>query len=325
MPKYDIIIINFAIKESCALAYPEIIRGDRNMDKNTDIRLEQTIVDKNFKEIKQHGTDGFPFVVYKDDFFRFEYGLILWHWHEEVQFTLVAEGEVHMLIGDKELVLSEGEGIFINSKVLHQLQPQLKNKGCVISFIWKTSLLENDVLSDVYLNCILPVLKGEDYKLLSESEKRVLFKIVYLYDEKATGYQLKIKEHLCNIWNSMLTRQEDYTGVSVRFNSRDIQRVKRCITYIHNNYDKKISLEQIAAAAHISKSEVCRCFKKILHQTPFEYLIRYRVIQACSLLKRSDCSVTEAASLTGFDSISHMGRFFHKYLKQSPSHFKNHI
>ena len=133
------------------------------MDKNTDIRLEQTIVDKNFKEIKQHGTDGFPFVVYKDDFFRFEYGLILWHWHEEVQFTLVAEGEVHMLIGDKELVLSEGEGIFINSKVLHQLQPQLKNKGCVISFIWKTSLLENDVLSDVYLNCILPVLKGEDY------------------------------------------------------------------------------------------------------------------------------------------------------------------
>ena len=141
MPKYDIIIINFAIKESCVRAYPEIIRGDRNMDKNTDIRLEQTIVDKNFKEIKQHGTDGFPFVVYKDDFFRFEDGLILWHWHEEVQFTLVAEGEVHMLIGDKELVLSEGEGIFINSKVLHQLQPQLKNKGCVISFIWKTERL----------------------------------------------------------------------------------------------------------------------------------------------------------------------------------------
>ena len=73
---------------------------------------------------------------------------------------------------------------------------------------------------------------------------------------------------------------------------------------------------------NISKSELCRCFKKVLHKTPFEYLIRYRVIQACSLLKNTDCSVTEAASFTGFDSISHMGRFFHKYLKQSPSHYK---
>ena len=79
MPKYDIIIINFAIKESCARAYPEIIRGDRNMDKNTDIRLEQTIVDKNFKEIKQHGTDGFPFVVYKSQK-DFLHQMMFWHY-----------------------------------------------------------------------------------------------------------------------------------------------------------------------------------------------------------------------------------------------------
>ena len=108
----------------------------------------------------------------------------------------------------------------------------------------------------------------------------------------------------------------------MQLNSRDIERVKQCMAFIHANYDKKISLEQIANSAHISKSELCRCFKKVLHKTPFEYLIRYRVIQACSLLKNTDCSVTEAASFTGFDSISHMGRFFHKYLKQSPSHYK---
>lgn len=289
---------------------------------NNSEQLEQTIVDKNFQEIKQHGTVGFPFAMYKDDFDKFEYGLIMWHWHEEVQFTLVVEGEVHMLIGDKELLLSEGEGIFINSKILHQIQPQLKNTGRVISFIWKTSIIESDILSDIYLKCVMPVLKGAEYKILSEEEKRYLFKITYIYDDKSDGYQLRIKQLLCNIWYSILTRQDVYKNDLVQLNSRDIERVKQCMAFIHANYDKKISLEQIANSAHISKSELCRCFKKVLHKTPFEYLIRYRVIQACSLLKNTDCSVTEAAYFTGFDSISHMGRFFHKYLKQSPSHYK---
>ena len=34
---------------------------------NNSEQLEQTIVDKNFQEIKQHGTVGFPFAMYKDD------------------------------------------------------------------------------------------------------------------------------------------------------------------------------------------------------------------------------------------------------------------
>ena len=114
------------------------------------MQLEQTIVDENFQEIKQHGTTEFPLAMYEDDFSRFEYGLILWHWHEEVQFTLVLEGEVHILIGNKELILAEGEGVFINSKVLHQLQPQQKDKGKVLSFILKSTIIENDMLSDAY-------------------------------------------------------------------------------------------------------------------------------------------------------------------------------
>ena len=58
-----------------------------------EIQAKQTIVDDSLREIKGHGTEDFPIAVYFDDFFDFENGFISWHWHEEVQITMILEGD----------------------------------------------------------------------------------------------------------------------------------------------------------------------------------------------------------------------------------------
>lgn len=285
------------------------------------MNLEQTIVDENFQEMKQHGSEQFPIAVYEDDFSQFEYGLILWHWHEQIQFTIVKDGRVNFLIGDKEITIEEGEGVFINRAVLHQMQPQIKNTGTVYSYILKNQLIESDVMSTVYTECVLPILKGDDFIMLSKEEIALLMDIKTAINEGSNGYQILVKSKLCSLLYSMMNRKPK-TKKMQGLQARDVERVKGGMQYIHHHFDQRISLEDIAESVNISKSELCRCFQRVVHKTPFEYLIRYRILQACNMLHDEDCSITQAALQSGFDSVSHMGRFFHKYMNLTPSQYR---
>ena len=76
------------------------------------MKATQTIVDDSLRETKMHGTEGFPLAVYLDDFADFENGYICWHWHEEVQVTMIIEGAFLCQIESEQLHLKEGDIVF---------------------------------------------------------------------------------------------------------------------------------------------------------------------------------------------------------------------
>ena len=74
------------------------------------------LTDEEFMEIKQHGSSDYPFQYYYDNLELFDFHCIEWHWHREFEFLYVESGQVTCGIGEKQIILSEGEAIFINSK-----------------------------------------------------------------------------------------------------------------------------------------------------------------------------------------------------------------
>ena len=85
---------------------------------------------------------------------------------------------------------------------------------------------------------------------------------------------------------------------------------------------ERISLKDIADAAHISKGECCRIFKRIQHTTPFLYLISFRVAQSVKLLSTTDYSVAEIAQQVGFGSSSYYNECFKKEMGCTPSQYR---
>ena len=116
------------------------------------MKATQTIVDDSLRETKMHGTEGFPLAVYLDDFADFENGYICWHWHEEVQVTMIIEGAFLCQIESEQLHLKEGDIVFINSGLMHQIRPCMLAQGKLYSFIWRGELIGNTRGSDI---CIL--------------------------------------------------------------------------------------------------------------------------------------------------------------------------
>lgn len=291
--------------------------------------IDKTIVDNMLHEVKKHGTDGFPIAVYEDDFAYFEQGMICWHWHEELQFSMVKEQNIAFDVAGKSMVLEPGDAIFINSEALHQIRPCRPLQGSIYSYIFRASFLEHDIMSEIFTQYIQPVLKNKELCITFRRKNPQDQKCLELLDEirscyfaKEYGYQLQVKSLLGELWRRMTRRLDPKQTELSRKEQRDIERVKAAIACIAERYREKITLQEIADDAYISKSELCRCFGRVLQTTPVEYLIQYRVQEAARMLAQTGDSITTIAQNTGFDSAGHLGRFFRKYMGTAPGTFR---
>ena len=294
------------------------------------LRATQTIVDGSLRETKAHGTEGFPIGVYLDDFADFENGYICWHWHEEVQVTMIIEGEFTCQVEMNEMHLKEGDITFINSGLMHQIRPCRLAQGKLYSFIWRGELIGGNRNSDIYQECIAPVINGNlpclkwdstdsEYDKMAES----LQKVVHLYEGKEPAYQLKIASLLSVLWLRIFEQIPKEKAAVKAESARDKQRVKAAIQYMQEKYQEPLKLDDIAGAAYISRSELCRSFQRTINMTPMEFLMQYRVRQSTVLLKNRDLRILDIAEMTGFCSPSHFGSYFHKYMGCTPREYRH--
>lgn len=84
-----------------------------------------------------------------------------------------------------------------------------------------------------------------------------------------------------------------------------------CLNYIHQNFDEKLTVSQLAERLHVSRSTFIRQFAKICGCSPHEYIQQYRIKKAHEYLKTTDKTATDIAQECGFYDASHM----RKYLK----------
>ena len=129
---------------------------------------------------------------------------------------------------------------------------------------------------------------------------------------KATLYQLLVLL-LRNHVQLVLTSKEYDARM------KNLKRFNGIFEYIEDNFNNKITLDQLCSMAHISLFYFCRVFKSITEKSLGEYLNRLRINKAEALLKNGDVNITEAAMACGFEDTNYFSRVFKKYKNVSPS------
>ena len=100
------------------------------------------------------------------------------------------------------------------------------------------------------------------------------------------------------------------------------KRIQIFLKYIEKHYSEQITLDTLANAAHVSKSECLRCFKDNLQTTPYQYLIDYRIYMATILLKNTELSIGDVADNVGFDQFSNFTKCFKERIKYTPREYR---
>lgn len=100
------------------------------------------------------------------------------------------------------------------------------------------------------------------------------------------------------------------------------QVVKQALTYIQRNYPHTLTRAELSAAVGVSEDYLSRIFSREMGLSPWEYLNRYRVLQAKQLLAESRASVTWIAGQVGFDDPAYFTRVFQKIEGCSPREYR---
>jgi AraC family transcriptional regulator len=100
--------------------------------------------------------------------------------------------------------------------------------------------------------------------------------------------------------------------------------LRRSIEFIHVHLDQKLTLEDIAAVACMSKFHYAKSFRAVMGIAPHQYLVRLRIEKARRLLLMEEAmSLQDIAQKVGFTDTAHFAQQFSRVVGISPSRYRN--
>jgi two-component system response regulator YesN len=127
-------------------------------------------------------------------------------------------------------------------------------------------------------------------------------------------------DEICNWAKDMLNCYMDH-----EINTKDqknIQAIQKAVNYMNQNYEKKLTIDEIAQAVYLSPCYLSRIFKQSLGCTLMEYLTQIRVEKAKTMLKNPKYNIMQVAEENGFEDPGYFTRVFKKIEGITPSRFK---
>lgn len=103
---------------------------------------------------------------------------------------------------------------------------------------------------------------------------------------------------------------------------KEILGVEEAAAYIDAHYSENVSITQVAALSNYSQRHFIRLFSAAYGKTPQQYLIDTRIRHSCSLLKRTNLSVTEIAIRCGFSDANYFSRIFRRVTGFTPNSYR---
>lgn len=98
--------------------------------------------------------------------------------------------------------------------------------------------------------------------------------------------------------------------------------LENVIFYIEQNFNKDITLEELANASSLTPQYLCRVFKKKMGMRPLEYIARRRISEAKLMLDGGGKSIAEIGEAVGYPDPTYFGIVFKKYEGISPSRYR---
>lgn len=292
-----------------------------------DCELE---LDDNMYQATPADTLLFPCTAYFTDIKNKFAGELPWHWHEEVEMLLVKKGSIKINFPKKSIVLNEGQGCFVNSNILHAAHT-IMDADCILhSLLFLPSLISGSVESVFNQQYVKPLINANHIPFIifdpsvdwQKNILEILNSAYSIYETNNFGFEWDVRESLSKIWHLIIKNYNTVFEPSIGKQDITLSRVKTMLKFIHSNYQKPISLSEIARSANISDRECLRCFQKNIDISPMQYLIQYRISIAAKYLLETDLDVTVISLEVGIGSPSYFSKKFKQARGLTPREYR---
>ena len=265
-----------------------------------------------------------------DEYFQREWPC---HWHEEFELCVVRQGRIVYTLydGGEEVItheLSPGDGLYIASRRLHSAKALLPDT-VVDTVVFPLRFFDVPAFQNIFQQNIQPLLDANVPQLLlprkdenTQPLREAIATIATLPPDEPC-HELHLIELVGRIWRLLLLHIAALRQTPVcAHHQLQADRLKILLSYIHTHIQLPLSVDTIAQAANISRTECFRCFKTVLRQTPQEYITNYRIAQASAMLLNTRRTVADIAEACGFNTPSYFGRIFRQQCGCTPKEYR---
>lgn len=283
--------------------------------------------DPAYQETKQHTDTMFAFNIYPCCI-PVDFVSVPLHWHDSMEIIYIKQGTGIVRVDFNSFPAEAGDIFFVlpghlhELKAIHNMRMEYENIIFDMNFIGNSNI---DLCCQKYLQPLLngklslpPCVRKEDsfYTLISAC----LDACDRLCAARSLGYELGIKGHLTVLFSILIQITAD--PAKKNENNKNTQKLKTVLLRIEKDYNKKLTVEQIASACGYSASHFMRWFKNMTGSGFIGYLIEYRLGRAALALRDTDDTILNISEANGFDNLSNFNRLFKKKYGITPSQFR---
>lgn len=211
--------------------------------------------------------------------------------------------------------LGPGQGFLI-------LPGQINTYGADQFQPWKYVWLEFDglrvpeYLTEAGLSAGQPIYRPQTPAQADEVRDAML----YITDHPKAS-SLRLIGHLCLFLDALIQTS------STRQKPRETQLrdfyIQEAISYMEQNYQREVTVEEIANACQLNRSYFSKLFKQKKGCPPQEFLIRLRLSKAADLMRTTKVSIGDISASCGYPNQLHFSRAFKQRYGVSPREWRN--
>ena len=252
------------------------------------------------------------------------------HWHNSFELIEVVEGKFYCNVDGSEFLINKGNICIINRGRLHHIYTEDYNASMCRK---KTIIFNPDYFikdQNIYKKYILPLLEKDAFAHIQFNIKKgigldintLMKEIEALEDEKPIGYELEEYSLIYKVIRYLyLAYQSSKQSIHTTYDA-NVQIQRNMTSFIHEYFNSKIGLEDIAEAGQVSKSTCIRLFHKYIGKSPIDFLNNYRLQMSAEKLVATSEQITEIAYACGFGQPSYFNRLFLKEYNMTPNQYR---
>lgn len=240
------------------------------------------------------------------------------HWHNDAELTYVKEGTLYVGVNNEKYSLNEGDMAIFNSGDIHHFETrELSSKAITLVFNTEfIGLSSNWPPKGRFSSPFIPKSVIENSDLVKI--KKILNKILEEYKSKSDYYELFIKSGLNEICG-LLLRNLDIKDSKHEINHSKVRIMQNVFSYIEDNYQSDISLQNIANHFNIDPYNLSKDFNILTGINLKTYINTLRIFKAEDMIVNTNKDITDIALDSGFNCIRSFNRAFKQIKGYTPS------
>lgn len=248
------------------------------------------------------------------------------HWHTPIEIVMPVSGTYDIDCNDRHFHLREKDVLIIAPGCLHRL---FAEHGERIIFQAGMSFFNTYSDFEYFFSLIQPALMitPEEYPNIHEDIANLMLEIKDEYFGQAPLWDAAVCAKLLKLLvlaqRSFTTLPERFADIKATKQTEYVEKFISVCEYINAHCTENLNLDAMAEMAGFSKYHFSRLFKEFANVTFYKYLNQQRISHAEKLLLDPDINITEAATMSGFNSLSAFMRMFKIVKGCTPTEFRN--